>query len=145
MLDNLCRLVAITAGAAAPRAVEGGREAVRAARLERARRHVERHLAEPGLTVAGVAAAAGVSVRQLHLLFEPTGESFARYLQRRRLEETRAALADPAGAGRTVAEIAFAWGFADLTTFYRAFRRAYGAAPGELRPARRLRPPPGSP
>ena len=33
MLDNLCRLVAITAGAAAPRAVEGGREAVRAARL----------------------------------------------------------------------------------------------------------------
>jgi len=41
-------------------------------------------------------------------------------------------------AGRTVAEIAFAWGFADLTTFYRAFRRAYGAAPGELRPARRL-------
>jgi AraC-like DNA-binding protein len=145
MLDNLCRLVAITAGAAAPRAVEGGREAVRAARLERARRHVERHLAEPGLTVAGVAAAVGVSVRQLHLLFEPTGESFARYLQRRRLEEARAALADPAGAGRTVAEIAFAWGFADLTTFYRAFRRAYGAAPGELRPARRLRPPPGSP
>jgi AraC-like DNA-binding protein len=145
MLDNLCRLVAIAAGAAAPQAVEGGREAVRAARLERARRHVDRQLAEPGLTAASVAAAAGVSVRQLHLLFEPTGESFARYVQRRRLEEARAALADPAGTGRTVAEIAFAWGFADLTTFYRAFRRAYGAAPGELRPARRLSPRPGSP
>ena len=92
-----------------------------------------------------MAAAAGVSVRQLHLLFEPTGESFARYVQRRRLEEVAGGARRPGGAGRTVAEIAFAWGFADLTTFYRAFRRAYGAAPGELRPARRLRPPPGSP
>ena len=44
-----------------------------------------------------------------------------------------AALAGP--GGRAVTELALAWGFGSLTTFYRAFQRAYGAAPGELRAA----------
>ena len=129
-LDSLCALVGIAAGAAAA-AVAGGREAVRAARLERAKRHIERHLAEPDLSPAAVARAAGVSERQLQLLFEREGETFTRYLTRRRLEEVRAALARP-DAG-PVTELALAWGFGSLPTFYRAFRHAYGAAPGELR------------
>ena len=32
-------------------------------------------------------------------------------------------------------EVALACGFGSLPTFYRAFRRAYGAAPSELRAA----------
>ena len=82
-----------------------------------------------------MARAAGLSLRQLHRLFEPTGTSFARHVLGRRLAATRAVLASPAGVGRTVTEVAFAWGFDNLVTFHRAFRRAYGCTPGEVRPA----------
>ena len=116
-----------------PGALEGGREALRAAALERARRYVDRHLADPGLEPAGVARAVGVSERQLQRLFERTGESFGRYVTRRRLEEVRTALARH--AARPVTDLALAWGFGSLPSFYRAFRQAYGASPGELREA----------
>ena len=131
-LDSFCRLLAIAAGVAAP-SIEGGREALHAACLARARRHVDRHLAEANLTPERVAKAVGLSLRQLHRVFEPTGESFARYLLRRRLEEVRAALARP-GAGPAT-DLALAWGFGSLTAFYRGFQQAYGGAPGELRAA----------
>jgi AraC-like DNA-binding protein len=74
-------------------------------------------------------------VRQLHRAFEPTGTSFARRVLERRLAACRAELASPAAAGRTVADVAFGCGFDNLVTFYRAFRRAYGCTPGEVRPA----------
>ena len=34
-------------------------------------------------------------------------------------------------------DIAFAWGFNSLTTFYSAFQRQFGMTPGELRRAAR--------
>ena len=92
-------------------------------------------LARPDLAADTVAAAVGTSTRQLQRLFEGTGESFARYVLRRRLEAARAALADPVASARPVAEIAFSWGFGSLPSFYRTFRQAYGFAPGDLRAA----------
>ena len=71
----------------------------------------------------------------LHQLFEPSGTSFARYVMRQRLAECRAALAGPAGRRRSVADIALGWGFNSLPTFYRAFRREFGATPNEVRAA----------
>ena len=134
LADHLCDLVAIGAGTVAA-SLGGGREALRAALLERARRHVDAHLARPDLSAETVAAAIGTSTRQLQRLFEGTGESFARYVLRRRLEAARAVLADPLASARPVAEIAFAWGFGSLPSFYRTFRQAYGFAPGDLRAA----------
>jgi AraC-like DNA-binding protein len=75
------------------------------------------------------AAALGISLRQLHMLFEPTGTSFARYVTQRRLQHCRAALTSP--AARSVADIAFGWGFNSLATFYRAF----GLSPTAVRAA----------
>ena len=132
VLQNLSRLVALACGASE----EGrwsGSDALRVARLEAAKRHIEQHLAEPDLTPAHIAAALGISVRTLHLAFEPTGTSFAEHVTRRRLQECRAALERPAGT-RSITDVAFAWGFSNLTTFYRAFHREFGMAPGQLRP-----------
>jgi AraC-like DNA-binding protein len=42
-------------------------------------------------------------------------------------------LADPRHAHRTTAVIAAQYGFADRTTFTRAFVREYGITPAELR------------
>jgi AraC-like DNA-binding protein len=33
----------------------------------------------------------------------------------------------------SVAQVAFRWGFTDLSTFHRAFRRAFGVTPGDVR------------
>ncbi|MGA3403289.1 MAG: helix-turn-helix domain-containing protein [Acetobacteraceae bacterium] len=128
--ETLARLIGIACGAAA--AQQPG--AVRAGRLVEARQHIDRHLADPDLSPARVAAALSVSVRTLHGLFEPTGTSFARYVLRRRLEECRAALL--ASPTRPVIDIAFAWGFSSLSGFYRAFQAAFGMSPSELRGTR---------
>ena len=69
-----------------------------------------------------------------HLLFEPTGGSFARHVLRRRLEECRTVLLRC--PTRPVTDIAFGWGFRNLSTFYRAFKAAFGMTPGDLRATR---------
>jgi AraC-like DNA-binding protein len=129
VVDNLCRLLALSCGGS-PAPQQGP---IRAARLQQAKDYISKHLTDPGLTPSQAAAAIKVSVRQLHLLFEPTGISFAEYVQFLRLEECRAALANPLSRDRSVTDIAYAWGFNSLASFYRAFRRRFGASPGELR------------
>jgi AraC-like DNA-binding protein len=124
--DSLCRLLAAACGG------DQQPEATRLARLAQAQRYVSLHLSDPGLTPEKVAGALKVSVRQLHLLFEPSGTSFSQYVLRRRLEACRSMLLNPI-QNRSVTDVAFAWGFGSVRTFNRAFRQAFGAAPGELR------------
>jgi AraC-like DNA-binding protein len=133
-LDNLCRLLALYSQAQTER-VDPADRAVNAARLVQIRGYIDQHLADPALTPASVAAAHRMSQRSLHLLFEPTGVSFARHVLRRRLQECHAMVASPAHAHRSITDIAFAWGFNSLTTFYSAFQRQFGMAPGEVRRA----------
>ncbi|MGH6822796.1 MAG: helix-turn-helix domain-containing protein, partial [Methylocella sp.] len=129
--DNFCRLLAVACGSA----MGDHREAIGAAKLEQAKRYIGLHLSDPELTPEKAAGALNMSVRQLQRLFEPSGTGFAQYLLLRRLQECRAALTSPIGADRSVTDIAFAWGFNSLATFYRTFRRSFGAAPNELRAA----------
>jgi AraC-like DNA-binding protein len=129
-LQMLAQLALVARGLASP-AGEGTREAVRAGRLEAARHLIERNLHRGDLTPARAAGALGISVRQLHLVFEPTGTTFARYLMARRLERVRQLLAlDPT---RAVIDIALACGIESSTVFYRGFRNAYGMAPTDYR------------
>src|SRR5271165_726866 len=71
VLRNLAGLVALVCGASGE-GHEVGRSSVQAARLDAVRQHIKAHLNDPALSPASVAAAHGISVRQLHLLFEPT-------------------------------------------------------------------------
>jgi AraC-like DNA-binding protein len=134
VLQNLCGLVALACGAS-EEGTFSGRHSLQAARLEAAKRHIDQHLAEPDLTPGSAAAALGISLRHLHLLFEPTGTSFAQYVMQRPLLQCRGALANPTGTIRSVADIAFGWGFSSLATFYRAFEREFGLPPTALRGA----------
>ncbi|MDP4026456.1 helix-turn-helix transcriptional regulator [Methylobacterium sp. NEAU 140] len=105
--------------------------AIREALLVRAQRLIEQNLLRPDLGPAQVAAWLGVSVRTLHLAFEPSGESFSRYILARRLERAdRLLQKDPQ---MSVTQAAFAAGFESLSTFFRCYRSAYGATPGERR------------
>lgn len=101
--------------------------------LQRVLNHVEQNLRDPALSPDGVAAAAGISTRYLNKLFEGEGESFSRWIWRRRLECCRLALIDPSPVRRTIGDIAFSWGFNDLSHFSRSFKERYGLSPKEYR------------
>jgi AraC-like DNA-binding protein len=110
---------------------EHGRAAIRNARLEEARQLIDRHLQRPDLAPATLAKMMGISVRHVHMLFEPTGTTCARYVVARRLERARLLLSQ--SAARPVGDVALACGFDSLSTFYRTFRSAYGMSPNDFR------------
>jgi AraC family transcriptional activator of tynA and feaB len=94
---------------------------------------IELRLTDPGLDATTAAAAAGVSVRYANVLLSQHDTSIARLIQARRLEHCRRALADHAQSRRTIAEIAYAWGFSDPSHFGRRFKLAFGCSPSEYR------------
>lgn len=102
----------------------------RATALLRLKTAIEARLADTQLKPAAAAAAAGISVRYANDLLSEEDRSIERYIQHRRLERCRRALEDSAQAHRSVGEIAFGWGFSDLSHFVRRFRAAYGSSPG---------------
>lgn len=125
--------LAIAARGLVPTAEEESRAAIRNARLQTAQQLIDRDLHRPDLSASRVAGILGISVRHLHLLFEPTGSTFSRTVMARRLERARQQLMH--APGKPVADVAFACGFESLATFYRAFRATYGHTPNDLREA----------
>ncbi|HKP26782.1 MAG TPA: helix-turn-helix domain-containing protein [Dongiaceae bacterium] len=97
---------------------------------------IESRLPDPGLNPQSVAAAAGMSVRYANTLLAHQGLSIMRLVLERRLERCRAALHDPRLAHRAISDIAFGWGFSDMTHFGRRFRAAYGMLPSDYRQRR---------
>ncbi|CAN5481771.1 AraC family transcriptional regulator [soil metagenome] len=129
---HVARLAMLARGRLAQGAPEG-RVALRAGYLHAARDIMTRNLHRPDLTPNTVSTALTISLRQLHVLFEPTGLSFARTLTAMRLGEARKLLAN--APSRSTADIAYGCGFDSIATFYRVFRAAYGMTPGDVRAA----------
>jgi AraC-like DNA-binding protein len=92
---------------------------------------IEARLTDPALNPETVAAAAGVSVRYANAVLAEDDTSIMRLIWTRRLERCRRALEDPSQRHRTVSDIAYGWGFSDMTHFGRRFRAAYGFLPSE--------------
>jgi AraC-like DNA-binding protein len=124
--------------AAAARLVTGSRVALPEETRMRIRQiqvhgYIRHRLGDPTLTPTTIAKACGVSVRQLHRLFQAEGTTPAAWIRRQRLEHCRRELVDPALADRPVVAIGARWGYPDPATFSRAFRREFGLPPGEYR------------
>ncbi|MFJ8159300.1 helix-turn-helix domain-containing protein [Streptomyces sp. NPDC096136] len=101
--------------------------------VQRIHAFIEHNLGDPELDPAAVADHHHISVRTLHQLFHGQGEGVHARIRRRRLEQSRADLADPALRGRPVGAIAARWGFSGPVVFSRSFREAYGVSPTEFR------------
>ena len=110
--------------------------AVQAARLAAIRQDVAANLQQLSLSAKSMARRHGVSERYVHLLFEHSGTSFARFIVHERLRRALTMLLDPACDMMRISDIAFAVGFSDLTAFNRAFRRRYGDTPRAIRRSR---------
>ncbi|MDV9168995.1 AraC family transcriptional regulator [Streptomyces sp. W16] len=107
----------------------------RAALLASMRTYVRDHLSDPRLSLTELARCHGVSVRYTSELFAAEDSSPAAFIRAERLRAARRLLADPRYSALTVSTVATRCGFADRTTFTRAFVRAYGLPPVALRAA----------
>lgn len=88
-----------------------------------------------GLTIGALAAELGTPEHRLRrIINDGLGHrNFADFLNGRRIEAAKAALADPAQARTSVSAIAFDLGYASLGPFNRAFRQATGTTPSAWR------------
>jgi AraC-like DNA-binding protein len=94
---------------------------------------VEQNIDNGRLSPQDAATHAGVSVRYVHKLFAAHGTTFNSDLMVRRLDLVCRDLVSPSCRGETISAVAFRWGFNDLSTFTRAFRRRFGCSPRSYR------------
>ena len=122
----------IMAVAGDERALTSGGTTVRAAHLARVETYIRAHLGARDLKPDDIAAACGISLRYLHDLFRGTGETLSEWIRSQRLFACRDALGNPADR-RSIAEIAYDWGFGDQAQLSRHFRARFGMTPSDYR------------
>ena len=105
----------------------------RATALLRLRTAIEQRIGDPTLDPEAAAGAAGISVRYANALLAEEGLSLERLIVQRRLDRCRRALEDPTQAHRSIGEIAYTWGFSDLSHFARRFKSVFGCPPSDYR------------
>jgi AraC family transcriptional activator of tynA and feaB len=124
LTDNLCNLLALAS------ARDGAAPEIQ---LETLLAFCRQQLSNPELSPQRVAAQFGISLRTVHLRFEKVGQSFGRWVLENRLEGCRKALRDPHQSSSGISEIAWRWGFNDLSHFTKAFRARFGMSPRDWR------------
>lgn len=92
--------------------------------------YVNLALGHGDVSIEGCSARLGVSTRTLQLRLQEHGISFSAVLERHRLERARAALKD---CRLSIAEVADSLGYAERTSFGRAFKRWTGQSPQQFR------------
>jgi len=113
--------------------VNASETTTRIAHLARAKAFIAANLQCDELSPDMISGALGISTRYLAALFATDGNSISRYIWKRRLNRCKAALADTKQAHRSISEIAFAWGFSNMSHFSQMFRRQVGYSPREFR------------
>jgi AraC-like DNA-binding protein len=126
--ENLCNLLAL---ASAPR-LEPTRLRPEL-QIEALLAFCRQHLHDPELSPRLVAHHLGISVRTLHLRFKQIGQTFGRWVLESRLAACSIALRDHNQHSLNISEIAYRWGFNDLSHFNKVFRARYDQTPREWR------------
>jgi AraC-like DNA-binding protein len=118
------------------RVLGGGATSVQSAHLRRVERFVRANLADSHLSPQMIAERCGISVRYLHQLFESQGTTVCAWLRHQRLLMCDESLRDPLNR-KSIAEIAYQWGFGDQGQFGRHYRAHFGCTPSDAREAAR--------
>ncbi len=94
---------------------------------------IDRHLTEPDLGPKWLAERLSVSLRTLQEDFQSTGTTCTAMIRDKRLKLAAEHLERErtAGKGRSIADIAFACGFNDISYFNRSFREKFHLAPSD--------------
>jgi AraC-like DNA-binding protein len=135
-IQDLC---ALAVGATREAAEVASGRGVRVARLRALTADIACNL-EGDVSVTALALRHQVTPRYIQKLFESEGSTLSRYVLGQRLARVHRRLTDPRHAGSTVAAIAYASGFRDISTFNRAFRQQFGMTPSDARAGRNAPP-----
>jgi AraC-like DNA-binding protein len=92
---------------------------------------IEDRLTNSTLSAAYTAKELRISERYVHKMFASAGTTFSAYVTARRLDHVRVDLL--AARRAPISTIAYNWGFTDLSTFNRSFKRRFGCTPRTLR------------
>lgn len=102
-------------------------------RFERLQARLLRHIHGQIPDFEEFAASEGLSLRTFQRLFQIHGTTPTKWILERRLEGVAEDLRIKALSGRSITEIAFSWGFNDLSHFNRAFKARFGVSPKAYR------------
>jgi AraC-like DNA-binding protein len=136
-VEHVYDLIALALGATRDAAEIATGRGVRAARLRAIKEDILAHLGDEGLSIGAVAARHGISPRYVGMLLEGIGTSFSSFVLEHRLRQAHRMVAASRHRGQTISAIVYTCGFGDLSYFNRAFRRAYGMTPSDVREAAR--------
>jgi AraC family transcriptional regulator, positive regulator of tynA and feaB len=128
--NHLVELVAMAVGVSSNEE-DRGRTTLRNQLAFSLTNYINSRAADPEFTPAKAAEHFRISVRYVHRLLEDTGETFSKLLLRQRLQKCANDLLLKESV--PIGEIAFRWGFNDLSHFSRSFRNQFGVAPREYR------------
>lgn len=134
LTKTILDLVAISLRASAPDQEKEHHRSFRSPLRYAVLRHLELNFADPHIAPAKVAAHFGITPRYLHKLLQEGGKTFGQIILDRRLE--RCAVELGKGTCLTISEVAFRYGFNDMSHFSRAFRRRFGVTARDYRPER---------
>lgn len=116
------------------RVLVGHSSSVRNAHLHRCEHFIQAHLDNIRLTPQMVADGCGISLRYLHQIFEAEGITVCGHIRNQRLSMCDTMLRDP-DCRKSIAEIAYQWGYGDQAQFSRNYRSRFGRTPSEARAA----------
>lgn len=97
------------------------------------RQFAREHLADSELCVDMIAKGVGLSPSHLFELFSDEDVTLMRWVRLERLMRCQRELSDPRLRHRSIAQVAQAWGFGDMTNFSRSFRENFGTSPRKFR------------
>ncbi len=109
------------------------KQSLRTLTLNRIQHYIISNLADPSLSPQTIAGCNGITPRYLHLLFEDVGTSVSNWIKIRRLERCRDDIHCSQAIGRTITEVAYAWGFNNPSHFSKAFKKQFGLSPRDYR------------
>lgn len=134
MEDSLLRMFAAVLASQSPAPGQQTIPApVKEANKARIRSFVREHIRDPGLDIAAVAHAVGLSPRYVHELFADEPVPLMKWVWTERLRGIHHDLGAPAFRTHTISGIAYRWGFSSSAHFSRAFHAQYGVTPSQFR------------
>lgn len=102
---------------------------MRSLTLQRVKDYVIRNLHDNTLSPTMISENIGISIRYLHVLFENENITLSNWIKKCRLHRCKDDLCSVQNNGRTITEIAFKWGFNDISHFSKVFKKEFGQSP----------------
>ncbi len=133
MSDHLFDLAILALGARGDAGDEARERGGAAAQAHEVLRAIDSRVADPNLSLAGIAGLLGLPEAEVRRIFDGTGDVFEKRLEERRLDLAMQRLHSPAERHLSVAEIARLSGFPDVERFRRRFRVRFGDTPEAFR------------